>query len=42
MLPGLIDAHCHAYGISLDMMATESSSRSVTWRWPPPGGWAGR
>src|SRR5580693_5592032 len=24
VLPGLIDAHCHAYGISLDMMATES------------------
>ncbi|WP_369138039.1 metal-dependent hydrolase family protein [Modestobacter versicolor] len=24
VLPGLIDAHCHAYGISLDMMAIES------------------
>jgi len=24
VLPGLIDAHCHAYGISLDMMAAES------------------
>jgi imidazolonepropionase-like amidohydrolase len=40
VLPGLIDAHCHAYGISLDMMAT-SRSRSATSRWPPPGGWAG-
>ena len=27
-LPGLIDAHCHAYGISLDMMATESQPLS--------------
>ncbi len=24
VLPGLIDAHCHAYGIGLDMMAVES------------------
>ncbi len=24
VLPGLIDAHCHAYGIDLDMMAIES------------------
>jgi imidazolonepropionase-like amidohydrolase len=24
VLPGLIDAHCHAYGIDLDMLATES------------------
>jgi len=28
VLPGLIDAHCHAYGISLDMMATESQPLS--------------
>lgn len=24
VLPGLIDAHCHAYGIDLDILATES------------------
>ncbi len=24
VLPGLIDAHCHAYGIDLDLLATES------------------
>src|SRR5258708_29015672 len=24
VLPGLIDAHCHAYGIDLDMLALES------------------
>src|ERR1700758_3768625 len=24
VLPGLIDAHCHAYGIGLDMLAIES------------------
>jgi imidazolonepropionase-like amidohydrolase len=28
VLPGLIDAHCHAYGIGLDMMATESQPLS--------------
>src|SRR6202041_3642243 len=28
VLPGLIDAHCHAYGISLDIMATESQPLS--------------
>ena len=28
VLPGLIDAHCHAYGISLDMMAIESQPLS--------------
>jgi imidazolonepropionase-like amidohydrolase len=28
VLPGLIDAHCHAYGISLDMLATESQPLS--------------
>ena len=28
VLPGLIDAHCHAYGISLDTMATESQPLS--------------
>ena len=28
VLPGLIDAHCHAYGISLDMLATEGSPLS--------------
>jgi imidazolonepropionase-like amidohydrolase len=27
VLPGLIDAHRHAYGISLDMMAAESHAR---------------
>jgi len=28
VLPGLIDAHCHAYGIDLDMLATESTPLS--------------
>ena len=28
VLPGLIDAHCHAYGVSLDMLAIESSPLS--------------
>lgn len=28
VLPGLIDAHCHAYGISLDMLAIEGSPLS--------------
>ena len=28
VLPGLIDAHCHAYGISLGMMAAESQPLS--------------
>ncbi len=28
VLPGLIDAHCHAYGISLDMMEAEASPLS--------------
>ncbi|WP_067540118.1 metal-dependent hydrolase family protein [Nocardia crassostreae] len=28
VLPGLIDAHCHAYGISLDLLGLESSAPS--------------
>lgn len=28
VLPGLIDAHCHAYGISLDMMGLEANRLS--------------
>ncbi|MFC4857713.1 metal-dependent hydrolase family protein [Actinophytocola glycyrrhizae] len=28
VLPGLIDAHCHAYGISLDMLSIEGSPLS--------------
>jgi imidazolonepropionase-like amidohydrolase len=28
VLPGLIDAHCHAYGISLDMLSIESTPLS--------------
>ncbi|MGB3441275.1 MAG: amidohydrolase family protein [Actinophytocola sp.] len=28
VLPGLIDAHCHAYGISLDMLSIEASPLS--------------
>src|SRR3954451_13405457 len=28
VLPGLIDAHCHAYGISLDMLGIDGRSLS--------------
>ena len=28
VLPGLIDAHCHAYGIELNMLVTESQPLS--------------
>lgn len=28
VLPGLIDAHCHAYGVSLDMLSIEASPLS--------------
>jgi predicted amidohydrolase YtcJ len=27
VLPGLIDAHCHAYGIDLDMLAIQAPAR---------------
>jgi predicted amidohydrolase YtcJ len=41
VVPGLIDAHVHAYGVSLSLLDNETSASAIS-RWPEPGGWLKR